>query len=110
MALDVMIRKGFTQTGHVRTFRIAIVALVAVISLGRPASAQSLSFSILERYLDSLREQARIPGLSAAVVQNGSRVWDHGFGKQDVEANVVASPTRPTSSLICRKRSARLFC
>ena len=60
-----------------------------------PAQAQTLTFSLFERYLDSLREQAGIPGLSAAIVQNGSVVWERGLGRQDVDGNVPASPETP---------------
>jgi CubicO group peptidase (beta-lactamase class C family) len=62
--------------------------------LGRPTSAQSpsLSLSLFERYLESLRDQTGIPGLSAAVLQGGTVVWKHGFGKQDVERGLDARP------------------
>ena len=38
-------------------------------------SAQSLTFTLFERYLESLREQAGIPGMSALVLQDGVVVW-----------------------------------
>jgi CubicO group peptidase (beta-lactamase class C family) len=59
------------------------------------ASAQSLSFSLFERYLESLREEAGIPGLSAVIVQNGTVAWERGFGRQDVENSIAATPTTP---------------
>src|SRR5688572_30060987 len=49
----------------------------------------------LEHYLEALRQQAGIPGLSAAVVQDGEVVWERGFGFQDVEARVRATPDTP---------------
>jgi CubicO group peptidase (beta-lactamase class C family) len=55
------------------------------------ASAQSLTYSLFERYLDSLREQAGIPGMSATILQNGVTVWGRGFGRQNVD-----SPAPPT--------------
>jgi len=73
-----------------------LVALVVSLTLSRAASAQqSLSLSLFERYLESLREEAGIPALSAAVVQNGTVVFERGFGRQDVEANIYASATTP---------------
>ena len=75
--------------------RLALLTLVAVTTASSPARAQSLSFSLLERYLESLREEAGIPGLSAAVVQNGTIVWERGFGRQNVEAAVAAAPDTP---------------
>jgi CubicO group peptidase (beta-lactamase class C family) len=71
------------------------MALVVSMATADLASAQSLSFSLFERYLESLREEAGIPGISATVVQNGRVVWERGFGRQDVENNVWASPTTP---------------
>lgn len=59
--------------------------------LGRGAGAQSLEFSLFERYLESLRVQIGIPGLSAAIVQDGRVVWQRGLGFQDVEAAIRPS-------------------
>src|SRR5262245_35605901 len=53
------------------------------------------AFPPLERYLEPLREQAGIPGMSAAVVQNGAIIWESGFGYQDVGARVGATPDPP---------------
>ena len=69
--------------------------LVAALLLGQPISAQSLSLSLLERYLDSLRVEAGIPGLSIAVLQNGVTVWERGFGRQDVDASIPATASTP---------------
>lgn len=79
-----------------RRLRISLVVLLAAIVVAPPpTSAQSLAFSIFERYLESLRVQAGIPGLSAAVLQNGAIVWERGFGRQDLEAAIDATPSTP---------------
>lgn len=78
-----------------RTIRIAAAALLALVALGQHLSAQSLSFSLFERYLESLRLESGIPGMSAAIVQNGRVVWDNGFGYQDVGNLVRASADTP---------------
>jgi CubicO group peptidase (beta-lactamase class C family) len=52
-------------------------------------------FPNLEAYLESLRVQAGIPGMSAAVVQDGEVVWERGFGFQNVAARVRATPDTP---------------
>ena len=49
----------------------------------------------LEHYLEALRQGAGIPGLSAAVVQDGELVWERGFGFQDVEARIRATADTP---------------
>jgi CubicO group peptidase (beta-lactamase class C family) len=79
----------------VNRLRVALVVLLAGVVVGRPGSAQVLALSIFERYLDALRIEAAIPGLSAAIVQNGVVVWDRGFGRQDVEANIAARSDTP---------------
>ena len=78
-----------------RSSRTALSALVVSVALAQQASAQSLTFSLLERYLDSLRQQSGIPGMSAAVVQKGRVVWEKGFGLSDVEHSIQARPDTP---------------
>jgi CubicO group peptidase (beta-lactamase class C family) len=76
----------------VRTIKAVLVAIVAGVAIGPSARAQSnLPVSLFERYVEALRQQSGIPGMSAAIVQNGRVVWDAGFGYQDVEALI-----RPT--------------
>src|SRR5262245_44602880 len=78
-----------------RFTRTALLALLVSVALAQQARAQSLTFSLLERYLDSLRQQSGIPGMSAAVVQNGKLVWERGFGMADVERSISARPDTP---------------
>ena len=79
----------------VRGPRIAVVALVALVALHSGAAAQTLAFSLFDRYLDSLRVQVGIPGLSAAIVQDGQLVWERGYGFADVETSSPARPDTP---------------
>jgi CubicO group peptidase (beta-lactamase class C family) len=46
----------------------------------------------LERDLSSLREQRRIPGMSAAIGRGGEIIWASGFGHADLEHAIPASP------------------
>ncbi len=48
-----------------------------------------------ESALDSLRQQYRIPGLSAAVVLNQQLIWSKGFGFQDIAGGIHATPDTP---------------
>ena len=57
--------------------------------------AQNIAFSLFERYLESLRQQAAIPGLSAVIVQDGRVDWERGFGFRDVENSLAAFPDTP---------------
>jgi CubicO group peptidase (beta-lactamase class C family) len=77
---------------HLRVVALAICATLAVAS---PGSGQALLYSLFERYLDSLRVQTGIPGLSAAIIKSGHIDWERGFGQQDVERNMLARPDTP---------------
>jgi CubicO group peptidase (beta-lactamase class C family) len=45
--------------------------------------------------LDNLRQEMKIPGLSAAVVKDGELVWALGLGYADVENQIPATPETP---------------
>lgn len=73
-----------------------LVALAAAALLAQPAEAQqNLALALFDRYLDSLRQQAGIPGLSAIILQHGTVVWDAGYGLQNVERAKPATPNTP---------------
>lgn len=55
----------------------------------------SYVLTLFEQYLEALRQQAGIPGLSAAIVSKGQIIWERGFGYQDVENAVRATPSTP---------------
>ena len=66
-----------------RTAAVIVVSLLVL--FGQRTAAQSLTFSLFERYLESLRVQAGIPGMSALILQDGIIVWERGFGRADIE-------------------------
>lgn len=68
-----------------------------VLSGSAPLRAQEMDrrLAIFGRYLDALRTQAKIPGLSAAIVENRKIVWERGFGYQDVARRLPARPDTP---------------
>jgi len=73
-----------------------LFAVFTVVALGPSSAAQrSLPISLFERYVESLHRQTGIPGLSAAILQNGRLVWEKGFGYQDVAGLVAATPDTP---------------
>lgn len=74
---------------------LVVAVSLAVIGPAVPASAQTLTYSLFERYLDPLRQQWNIPGLSAAIVRGETIVWDRGFGLKDVEASAPATTDTP---------------
>lgn len=75
-----------------RLFWFVVSAVVAITQL---ASAQPLAIALFERYLLSLRQQAGIPGLSAAIVQGRRIVWETAVGLRDVEAALPTTPDTP---------------
>jgi CubicO group peptidase (beta-lactamase class C family) len=77
-------------------FVLLILATAAARGQQTPASAPSaLVFPPLEAYLEALRQQVGIPGMSAAIVHEGEVVWERGFGFQNVAARVRATPDTP---------------
>ena len=50
---------------------------------------------LLEAYLESLRQQTGIPGMSATIVRDGETIWEKGFGYQDVGGRIGATPDTP---------------
>ena len=78
-----------------RNLRLPIVALAIALCSAQEAAAQTLTLSFFERYLESLRVQAGIPGLSGAVIQNGFVVWEKGLGRADVGLNTPATVDTP---------------
>lgn len=77
-----------------RLFCVA-AALGATIVLGPRASAQEFPYQIFERYLQPLAAQIGMPGLSALILRNGQIEWEKGYGFQDVENHVAATPDTP---------------
>jgi CubicO group peptidase (beta-lactamase class C family) len=74
---------------------LAGAVLCAAIGLVQTGSAQSLPYALFERYVDALRVQTAIPGLSAAIIRDGRIEWEQGFGRQDVERAIPALPDTP---------------
>jgi CubicO group peptidase (beta-lactamase class C family) len=76
--------------------RVPLVVLAIVMVLvQRGLDAQNLAFALFERYLEPLRVQAGIPGLSVAIIHNGEVAWERGLGHRDVEALHPALPDTP---------------
>jgi CubicO group peptidase (beta-lactamase class C family) len=83
----------------VRPFKALPIALLvlgsSIFTIGSSEAQSSLPISLFERYVESLRQQVGIPGMSAAILQDGRPVWESGFGYQDVEGLVRATPDTP---------------
>ena len=83
--------------------RVPVAALAVALALSTAAAGQQAptlftpagTIPLLESYLESLRQQAGIPGMSAAIVRDGTIIWEKGFGFQDVSARIRATPDTP---------------
>ena len=82
----------------VRKFAAALAVLL-LLTTGASSAQQPFNrfevLSVLDTYLESLRQQASIPGLSAAVVKDGVILWERGYGFQDLGARIRATPDTP---------------
>jgi CubicO group peptidase (beta-lactamase class C family) len=76
--------------------RLLPIALTASLSAGVLVhAADDLVLSRFSDYVESLRVQAGIPGLSATIVSLGDVNWERGFGLQDVERGIAVTPSTP---------------
>jgi CubicO group peptidase (beta-lactamase class C family) len=73
----------------------AVLAAGVCLAASTLQAQAPLVTSPFESYLELLRMQAGIPGMSAAIVQNGEIVWERGLGWQNVEARIRATPDTP---------------
>ncbi len=51
--------------------------------------------TMFEGYLEEMRQELGIPGMSAAIVKDQELIWAQGFGYADVEAERPAAPDTP---------------
>jgi CubicO group peptidase (beta-lactamase class C family) len=65
-----------------RRFFAVLAAVLLLASV--PARGQVIVYEVFGAYLDSLRDQAGIPGLAAAIVDTNGIVWERAYGYQDV--------------------------
>jgi CubicO group peptidase (beta-lactamase class C family) len=76
-----------------RSFLALIVAVVLLV--GAPLRADDLVFTLFGAYLEALRTQSAIPGLSAAIVGDTDILWESALGQQDVERSVATRSDTP---------------
>jgi CubicO group peptidase (beta-lactamase class C family) len=78
---------------------LASAAVVVLLLAGAPVRAQDpidgLLYGRFQDYLESLRAQAGIPGLSAAIVGRDAVLWEAAFGRQDLERLIATRTDTP---------------
>jgi CubicO group peptidase (beta-lactamase class C family) len=74
---------------------LLFVTTAAVVLACVPAHADDLLLDRFSGYLEALRTQAGIPGLSTSVIGYNDSRWERAFGKQDNERSVAARTDTP---------------
>ena len=77
--------------------RFALMTGILLLAVAGASGQQPPIFNlpVLESYLEALRVQSGIPGMSAAVLRDGAIVWERGFGFQNVATRLRATPDTP---------------
>ena len=73
----------------------ALALLLVCVPAHAQNPAQNPVYDLFRDYLDSLRAQAGIPGLAAAIVDSDGIVWQHAYGRQDLTRNVSTRTDTP---------------
>jgi len=77
------------------------IALVVMLLAGcvspavNPAEVDTETLEQFEAELESLRQELKIPGISAAVIKDSKLIWARGLGYADVEKDIPATPETP---------------
>ncbi len=75
---------------------IALFVLAATVGFAQqPVFTPFGALPVLDNYLEALRKQAGIPGMSAAVVRDGVVIWEKGYGYQNTATKIPATPDTP---------------
>src|SRR5262245_39475605 len=99
MAVVVRFSRGPGERHVRRVWQGAVISVIVFAACGatgaQVAGERGERSTLFTRYLESLRIQAGIPGISAAITSNGRIIWEGGLGFADVEARVAAAPHTP---------------
>src|SRR5919205_892825 len=72
-----------------------VLAATFLVAQQTPVFTPFGALPVLDNYLDALRKQAGIPGMSAAVVRDGVVIWEKGYGYQNTASKIPATPDTP---------------
>lgn len=73
----------------------ALVLATTITSAQQPIFTPYGIVPVLDVYLEALRQQAGIPGMSAAIVRDGVVLWEKGYGFQNLTTRERATPDTP---------------
>lgn len=72
---------------------LAVLLTVALLQLG--PSPGELLYGRLEAFLDALRQQAGIPGMTAAIIGSQDIIWERAYGQANPTLQIPAVPETP---------------
>jgi CubicO group peptidase (beta-lactamase class C family) len=82
--------------------RLLLALTIALLFVGAPMRASDsllhaddFLLRFFTDYLEALRIQAGIPGLSATIVGENDTIWEHAFGQQNVERSIATRLDTP---------------
>ena len=74
---------------------LCVLAATVAIAQQAPVFTPFGALPVLDSYLEALRKQAGIPGMSAAVLRDGVVIWEKGYGYQNTASRIPATPDTP---------------
>jgi CubicO group peptidase (beta-lactamase class C family) len=74
---------------------ILAATLTAVTGARQQRAGLDATSTAFESYIELLRQQAQIPGISGLLIQDRTIVWERGLGYANVEARIPARPDTP---------------
>jgi CubicO group peptidase (beta-lactamase class C family) len=72
-----------------------VLAATSIAGQQPPVFTPFGSLQVLDIYLEALRQQVGIPGMSAVVVRDGAVIWEKGYGFQNTASRIRATPDTP---------------
>jgi CubicO group peptidase (beta-lactamase class C family) len=75
--------------------RLLGLSLAALLVAGAPIQANDVLLATFRDYLEALRLQTGIPGLSAAIVGRDDVLWMHAYGRQNLESGLPTTIETP---------------
>src|SRR4029078_12063643 len=76
---------------------IILCVLMATVAVApqAPVFTPFGALPVLDNYLEALRKQAGIPGMSGVVARDGVIIWEKGYGYQNTASRIPATPDTP---------------
>jgi len=74
---------------------VSVAVLSTIVSAQLPSPSVPIGTSAFETYVELLRQQAGIPAISGALIEDGAIVWERGLGFANVESRIAARPDTP---------------